>query len=194
MTRRIFLILSLIFPSVASSATSATAEAEQFLHKSVEEVIVVTGRIKDRSSVVDQLRPVLMKRVSFGTMAKRSVGPGWRQLSPDQQKKAIELFTTLVIRTYSSKFTPGERPEVNYKTAKSVDAARVDVATTAVYLGSRYNVTYRMEKEGDWKIVDVVIEGVSLVANYRSQLDAEFKKGGASRVLASLEQSVARPQ
>ena len=194
MTRRIFLILSLVFPSLASSATPSTAEAEEFLHKSIDEVVTVTGRIKDRKSVVDQLRPVLMRRVSFGTMAKRSVGPGWRQLSPDQQKRAIELFTTLVIRTYSSKFTPGERPQVTYKAAKSVDAGRVDVATTAVYLGSRYNVTYRMEKEGEWKITDVVIEGVSLVANYRSQLDAEFKKGGASQVIASLEQSVTRPQ
>jgi phospholipid transport system substrate-binding protein len=126
MTRRIFLILSLVFPSLASSATPSTAEAEQFLHKSIDEVVTVTGRIKDRKSVVDQLRPVLMRRVSFGTMAKRSVGPGWRQLSPDQQKKAIELFTTLVIRTYSSKFTPASalrsltRPPSLWRQAESM--------------------------------------------------------------------------
>jgi phospholipid transport system substrate-binding protein len=70
----------------------------------------------------------------------------------------------------------------------------VDVPTKMVYQGSHYSVTYRMEQESGWKITDVVIEGVSLIANYRSQLDAQFKKGGAESVLSSLTQSVSRPQ
>jgi phospholipid transport system substrate-binding protein len=51
-----------------------------------------------------------------------------------------------------------------------------------------------MEQESGWRIADVVIEGVSLVANYRSQLDAQYKKGGAEAVLGSLSQSVSRSQ
>jgi len=55
-------------------------------------------------------------------------------------------------------------------------------------------VTYRMEQEEGWRVTDVVIEGVSLIANYRSQLDAQFQKGGSNAVISSLTQSVARPQ
>jgi phospholipid transport system substrate-binding protein len=51
-----------------------------------------------------------------------------------------------------------------------------------------------MEQEESWRTTDVVIEGVSMVANYRSQLDPVFKKGGADAVISSLEQSVAKPQ
>jgi phospholipid transport system substrate-binding protein len=69
----------------------------------------------------------------------------------------------------------------------------VDVPTTLVYKGGRYAVTYRMEQIGGWRIADVVIEGVSLIANYRSQLDATFKQGGVEAVIRSLEQSVSRP-
>jgi phospholipid transport system substrate-binding protein len=67
----------------------------------------------------------------------------------------------------------------------------VDVPTTVVYQGNRYTVTYRIEQPG-WLITDVVIEGVSMIANYRSQLDATFKKGGAEAVVQSLESSVSK--
>lgn len=195
MNRRssLVLVFSLILP-IQSSSAADTDDALHFLQRSVDEVIGVTNRITDASTIVEKLRPLLKKSVSFETMARRSVGPGWRQMDPAQQKRAVELFTTLVIRTYSSQFTPGEKPQLVYKTAVSPESGRVDVPILAVYLGSKYDVTYRMEKEGSWKIVDVVIEGVSLVANYRGQLDAQFKKGGAAGVVSSLEQSVARPK
>jgi phospholipid transport system substrate-binding protein len=70
----------------------------------------------------------------------------------------------------------------------------VDVTTTTLYQGNRYSVIYRLEQEESWRTTDVVIEGVSMVANYRSQLDPVFKRGGAEAVLKSLEQSVAHPQ
>jgi phospholipid transport system substrate-binding protein len=63
-----------------------------------------------------------------------------------------------------------------------------------VYKGSHYSVTYRMEQISGWRIADVVIEGVSMIANYRSQLDAQYKKGGAAAVINSLNQSASRPQ
>ena len=192
MNRRPFVALLFSLPLITKGA--AADEAQARLRGAIDEVLAVSDRVSSRSALATTVRPVLQRHISFETMTRRAVGLGWKQFNAAQQKKATDLFTTLVIRTYSSKFTPGERPQVTYKAAKSVDAGRVDVATTAVYLGSRYNVTYRMENEGEWKITDVVIEGVSLVANYRSQLDAEFKKGGASQVIASLEQSVTRPQ
>jgi phospholipid transport system substrate-binding protein len=51
-----------------------------------------------------------------------------------------------------------------------------------------------MEQESSLRVVDVVIEGVSMIANYRTQLDAQFKRGGAAAAIASLEQSVSHPQ
>ncbi|MDZ4402683.1 ABC transporter substrate-binding protein [Prosthecobacter sp.] len=192
MTTRLFLTLLLAATPLAVSAQ--VAEAQTRLKSAVNEVLAVADRTANRNALAENVRPVLLKHVSFETMTKRAVGPGWRQFTPAQQKQATQLFSTLIIRTYSNKFTPGEHPVITYQTAVTPAAGRVDVPTSMVYKGSHYSVTYRMEQIGGWRISDVVIEGVSLIANYRSQLDAQFKKGGANAVLSSLTQSVSRPQ
>jgi phospholipid transport system substrate-binding protein len=194
MNRRSLLTFVVSFACSSVSWSAPATEAEEFLKKAVDEVLAVSDRASNASALADKVRPILQRYISFETMARRAVGPGWRQFTPDQQRKATQLFTTLVIRSYSSKFTPGERPVMSYQAAVAPAAGRVDVPTKLVYQGSRYSVTYRLEQEGSWKITDVVIEGVSLIANYRTQLDAKFKAGGAPAVITSLEQSVSRPK
>lgn len=194
MNRRYILALALILPTLPNVAVASPAEAQQRLQTAINEVLAVANRVSSRTELAASVRPVLQRHVSFDTMTRRAVGPGWRQFTQDQQQKATQLFTTLVIRTYSNKFTPGQRAAVDFKAALSPAAGRVDVPTDLIYKGSRYDVTYRMEQAGGgWRIADVVIEGVSMVANYRTQLDSTFKKGGAAAVITSLEQSVSRP-
>lgn len=190
MTLRYLLPLFLVMSPLAVSAQ--LAEAQSRLKSAVTEVLTVADRAGSRGALPEKLRPVLQKYVSFETMTKRAVGPGWRQFTPAQQQQATELFATLIIRSYSGKFTPGEHPAITYKNAVSPATGRVDVPTSMVYRGSQYSVTYRMEQVQGWRITDVVIEGVSLIANYRSQLDAQYKKGGANAVISSLTQSVSR--
>jgi phospholipid transport system substrate-binding protein len=192
MTLRFLLPLLLIAAPLAASAQLADAQVR--LKSAITEVLTVADRAGNRSALPEKLRPVLEKYVSFETMTKRSVGPGWKQFTPEQQQQATQLFSTLIIRSYSSKFTPGEHPTITYQAAVEPAAGRVDVPTSMVYQGSHYTVIYRMEQVLGWRITDVVIEGVSLIANYRSQLDAQFKKGGANAVISSLTQSVSRPQ
>lgn len=194
MTFRPFLALLLSAPWLIQSAAAQTAEAQSRLQLAVNEVLAAADRAPSRSALPERLRPALRKHVSFETMTRRAVGPGWRQFTAQQQQQATQLFETLIIRTYSNKFTPGEHPAITYKTAVSPGAGRVDVPTSMLYQGGRYSVTYRMEQIGGWRITDVVIEGVSMIANYRAQLDAQFKKGGANAVISSLSQSVSRPQ
>ena len=172
-------------------AFAGTEEGEKRLKSAVDDVISIADRASSTSALADDLRPVLVRAISFEAMTRRAVGPGWRQFSGEQQKKATGLFTTLIIRSYSSKFTIGEHPVVKYKTASEPAPGRVEVPTTLLYKGSDYDVTYRLEASEGWRITDVLVEGVSLIANYRSQFDAQFKKGGAEAVLNSLAQTVA---
>lgn len=190
--RRLFFILPLIL--LSAEAFASTEEAEKRLHKAVNEVLAVADKATSTSELADDLRPVLQKSLSFDLMTRRAIGPGWRQFTEDEQKKAIQLFTTLIIRTYSSKFTPGEHPDFTFKAASEPAPGRIEVPTTLVYQGSRYSVIYRLEEAEDWRITDVVIEGVSLIANYRTQFDSQFKNGGAKAVINALTKSVNQPK
>lgn len=176
------------------SLLASPAEAEKRLQTAINEVLKIAQNAPSDSALAESIRPVLEKYLSFSAMTRRAVGPGWRQFPKGDQTEAIRLFTTLIIRTYSKKLTPGEYPVIKFKTAATPAPGRVDIPTTLLYQGSTYNVTYRMEQDEGWRVTDVVIEGVSLIANYRTQFDAQFKKGGADAVLSSLTQSVARPK
>jgi len=185
------LLLSLL---IQGTAFASTEEAEKCLKKSVNEVITIASHAPNRVVLAESVRPVLENIISFDAMTRRSIGPGWRQFSTEQQKTAIPLYTTLIIRTYTAKFTPGELPVLTYKTALSPSPGRVEVPTNVLFKGNHYDVTYRLEDSGGWRITDVVIEGVSMIANYRTQFDAEFKQGGATAVISSLKRTVDAPQ
>ena len=182
--------LTLLFPLLAGVSLASNEGAETRLKSSVDQVVTTAKQAKDRAVLIAKVKPVLENILDFQIMTRRAVGPGWREFNPAQQKEAIGLFTTLILRTYTAKFTPGEYPDVIYKTSSSPAPGRVEIPTTAEYKGSRYDVIYRMEDKGGWLITDVVIEGVSLVANYRSQFDAQFKQGGVDAVLNALHRSV----
>jgi len=183
-----FLIVGLLSPF----AHAANDAAEKRLKASVDEVVAIVKQAKTRDALIAAVKPPLEKILNFGVMTRRSVGPSWRQLTPAQQQEATKLFTVMILRTYTAKFTPGEFPLVEFKPSSSTAPGRVEVPTTAMYRGSRYDAVYRMEdQDGNWTITDVVIEGVSLVADYRSQFDAEFQRGGAEGLLSAMRRSVA---
>jgi phospholipid transport system substrate-binding protein len=189
--RPLFAVLFALLLSLVLAVAGATDQAEKHLKEAVDEAIAIAGRASSHAALAEELRPVLIRAIDFEAMTRRAVGPGWKQFTDAQRKKATGLFTTLIIRNYSGKFTLGERPLVKYKPGVEPAPGRVEIPTTILYKGSHYAVNYRLEASGGWRVTDVQVEGVSLIANYRTQFDALFKKGGAEAVLNSLSHAVA---
>jgi len=188
------LILALLLPAllVPTTAGASTAEAEKRLQSAVNEFLRTAEKSANSQVLARDIKPVLTKYLCFDAMTRRAIGPGWRQFNEEQRSQAVGLFADLIIRSYSDKLTPGEFPVFEFKPASTPARGRVDVPTTFAYKGSKYAVIYRMEKTDQWRITDIVIEGVSFIANYRSQFDAVFKRGGVTAVLASLNQSATK--
>ena len=108
-------LLTLVLASALAVVTRASNEdAETTLRAAVDQVLTVAQKAKSGSSMADQITPVLLRYVCFESMTRRAVGPGWRQFTPDQKAEATKLFTKLIIRSYSEKFTPGEQPDTKY--------------------------------------------------------------------------------
>lgn len=185
--------LAPLLVAVAFSPLHAfAADPEVAVREGMDEILAVAEHSQGGRSMSKELQPILEKRVCFESMTRRAVGPGWKQFDAAQKEEATRLFTKLIIRSYCNKFTPGEKADIDYRKAVALSANTSEVPTVVAYKGSRYNIVYRMENRGSWLVTDILVEGVSLVANYRAQFDELFKKGGSAAVLASLKQSVSR--
>ncbi|MEZ5384344.1 MAG: hypothetical protein R3F13_02390 [Prosthecobacter sp.] len=142
-------------------------------------------------SLAQKDRPVLQKHVSFETMTRR-----WTrlaQLQLKEQRQATDLFS-LIIRTYANKFTPGEHPAISYRTAADLGSGRVDVPTPPWF--TRQPLQRHLPHRADfrrWRITDVSSRASARLHELRSQLDAQFKRGGAF-VISSSNQSVSVPE
>ena len=118
------------------------------------------------------IRQVTEEIFDFNEMARRALGQHWRQLTDQQRKEFVRLFTDLVEQSYMSKIELYSGEPIQYTGAK----VEGDVATVSTRLitkkGTDVPIDYRMLKRGSrWYIYDVNIEGVSLVNNYRPQFD-----------------------
>lgn len=180
-------------PSAASSKTGVVAP-EDMLKTAVDEVLAIAYDQASAESLAIRVRPLLEKNFNFEAVTRRAVGPGWRQFTAEQKTRAVSLFTDVVIRTYANKFEAGHRPGITYAKAIVPDPKRPELRelpTTIDYDGKKYSVLYRVELSGDrWRVSDVNIEGVSMIANWRSQLDPIFQREGAAGVIAALEKNL----
>ncbi len=197
-TRGFLLGLAVLFAGAGSAPGAATEPTPTaMLQSAVEEILTVAylaGGPGAPDTLVARMRPILDRTMDFESITRRAIGPGWRQFSAAERTRAVELFTALIVRTYAGRFTGGGRPTIEYKTAIATDPERWEVPTHVSRDGSSHEIIYRIEKRADgWRIYDIVAEGVSFVANYRSQFGALFQKGGAAAVLRALEAKQAAP-
>ncbi len=182
----------LIAMSLLSGLHAGNAPEER-LQKAVDESLAAAARATTNADLTEKMRPIAQRNMSFSVMTRRAIGPGWKSFSTEQQARATQLFAELLIRRYTERFTIGEKPSVTYKPALTPAPGRMEIPTLFFYKGNRYEVIYRIEQSEDWRITDIVIEGVSFIANYRSQLNAQYQKGGAVAVLDALSQAVKNP-
>jgi phospholipid transport system substrate-binding protein len=107
-------------------------------------------------------------------MAKRALATHWQGLSPQQRQEFVGLFRDLVERTYMTRLEQAvtERRDIQYL-GEQVEGSRAVVKTKAITTRNlEVPLDYRLTKSGDrWKVYDVLVEGVSLVNNYRSQFN-----------------------
>ena len=155
-------------------------EPQDKIRVTVDDVMdIIANKSLDAQQRRAQIRQVVLKRFGFDEMAQRSLGQHWRTLTPQQQKEFVELFTDLLERSYINRIEgySGGRQGVRYtKEDISGDKAIVDTEIVSGR-GEPAAVEYHLlHKDNDWKAYDIIIEGVSLVNNYRTQFNTVIMK------------------
>lgn len=124
----------------------------------------------------ERLRQAVYQRFGFEEMARRSLGRHWRDLSGEQRQEFVGLFSDLLERSYVGKIEgagAGSRIDYTRETIDDEGFASVQTVVTNP-LDSQFEVEYRLlQRNGaaSWEVYDIVIEGVSLINNYRTQFN-----------------------
>jgi len=162
-------------------ATAWAGPPTEAVRKSVDEVIRIledpawkkAEKKEERRKLLEQ---TIAQRFDFAEMAKRSLGAEWAKRTPDEQKEFAANFQTLLANTYLGRIEAYTGEKVQYlKELNDGDYAEV---YTHVDTGkSVIDISYRLQKNSDdWRVYDVVVEGTSLVQNYREQFKRIIRK------------------
>lgn len=186
----------LVFASASALQAAPADEAKAAVASGIEEVSTAIRERPPQDDLVALLDTLVDKHFAFATTTRLAIGPAWRDFSPEQQARAISLFSRLVIRTYADRVTGDLRPTIVYGQPLELKAGRVEVPTQTTSAGQTYAVAYRLELDSKsqparWRVYDVVAEGVSLISNYRSQFDPIVKKSGPVGLIEALEAKLA---
>ena len=177
--RHVALVLALAVAGLALAASPARAGAPlEQLRLQVDRVLKVlddaelkkADRAKDRRVTV---RKIANEIFDFTETAKRSLGRHWLGRTPAEQAEFVQVFTDLLERSYISKVElyGGEKMQYVSDAIENGDQAKVQTKLMTKQ-GGEIPIEYRMHKKGErWLVYDVVIEGVSLVSNYRTQFN-----------------------
>jgi phospholipid transport system substrate-binding protein len=144
---------------------------------------------RDPAAMYKLLNSIVVPHFDFDATAKLVLGRAWRDMTPEQQQRFIQEFSTHLIRIYAGSLVKFKDQTIEYKPLRAPAAADDVAVHTEVQQGNGpvIPIDYRMHlKGGDWKVYDVSIDGISLVASNRSSYAAEIRKGGIDTLTARL--------
>jgi phospholipid transport system substrate-binding protein len=141
-------------------------------------------KVNERTAAVNNVADEIF---DFGETAKRSLGQHWAQRTPAEREEFVRLFTELVQRTYLSKVDQ-YNSEMTFQD-DTVDGNQAVVRTTLLLgKGGRMSLDYRMHRPRDrWQVYDLSIDGISLVASYRSQFNKVVRTDSYEALVARLK-------
>jgi phospholipid transport system substrate-binding protein len=167
------IVLALVALLAVSSPAAAAASPTEDLRTHVD-IVIKTLQTKDGTPQERRaaVRKVAAQIFDFEETAKRSLGPHWQARTPAERQEFVTLFTDLLEHAYFSKIEQYGGEKVAYLG----DTLNGDLATVRSKIvtpkGTEIPIDYRMlRRNGRWLVYDVIIEGVSLVGNYRTQFN-----------------------
>jgi len=171
-------------PAAAGGATEA-------MKSTIDEVLTIIrdkelkqpGRAEERRQRLEQ---VVGDRFDYEEMSRRSLGASWGNLSDKEKQEFVALFQTLLVNTYADKiesYTGDGVQFLNERNEKEYAEVRTKVLTGKTEIPLDYRL---LNKGSGWRVYDVVVDGVSLVNNYRGQFSKILRNGSYADLVDQL--------
>jgi phospholipid transport system substrate-binding protein len=173
MSKRFYWVFFIVF-MIAPPVMSAQGPLET-VKVQIDKVIEV---LKDptlagesgRQTKIEKISEITENVFDFTELSKRSLGRAWSQFSPEQQTEFVLLYKKLLKNTYADRIVSYNNEKIQFGNETPLSDTTTEVQTTIGTNTGDVPINYRMKKNNDqWRVYDVVIEGVSLINNYRTQ-------------------------
>jgi phospholipid transport system substrate-binding protein len=184
---------------VSVSSDDATASVKTIIDQSI---VVFKDRGLSAPDREQKLRAIAESHFDFQEMAKSAIGYHWKTLTPAQQAEFVPLFTTFIEDAYLSRIESYSVEKINQQiqssmiqfikqTSNGPDYAEV---FSTVVLQDRKDpiaVNYEMRHDGsEWKIYDITIDAISVIANYRNQFNRVLNSDGYDKLVSIIRQKI----
>ena len=195
--RRAVVILTLtaaIALSLAPSRFIATARADDPMGVVKTTVNQALDVLRDSSTPLaqrqDKLRQIVATTFDFTEMAKSALGYHWKQITPAQQQEFTTAFVAFIEDSYLSKINEYRGQQVSFLKSTSDGPQYAQVSTDIIEPDGKdtIHVNYRLLQSGDtWKIYDVTVDAISIIANYRNQFNRVMNNSGYDTLISDLK-------
>ena len=181
---------------MAVPCTVVASGAKETVQTEVNKIVTTIGTpgFKDqpRDKQITGVRQIINSIFDYSELSKRTLGRGWKKFSPEQKEEFIALFSELLENTYADRILAYTDEKINFGDEIALKKNRVEVKSTIITKANKsVPLNYRMiQKNGNWRVYDVVIEGISLVQNYRSQFREILAKKTPQDLIDTLKEKV----
>jgi len=143
----------------------------------------------NRAKLIQLIDAKVLPHFNFAAMTALALGQSWNRANPEQKKRLTEEFRTLLVRTYASALAAYSEQKFDFRPLRAKPAdTDVTVQVRVLQPGSQpVPIDYSMEKTASgWKVYDVMVGGVSLVANYRTEFNNVVRESGIDGLIKNL--------
>ncbi len=177
---------------ICVAMTALADEPLKIIETRVDRIVKILGnKGLDEDVKVKQLEMAANETFDYVYLSRMTLGRNWLKLDDGQRSEFVELYRQLLEKNYMGQLLKYTDEKVVFDRQTLLSDTKAEVDSNIVSSDKKIPITYRLiQRGGDWKVYDLVIEGVSLVSNYRTQFNDILSRQTPSEMLAILRKKV----
>jgi phospholipid transport system substrate-binding protein len=168
---------------MVAGAMAATGTPREVVQAAVTRVIVAMQQQADWEQARNEIRSAARDLFDFDEMARRTLTRHWASRSPEEQAEFVRLFVDLLERSYIGRIESWSGEKILY-TSEVVEGPFASVRSKIVTRRAEVALEYRLlQRDGRWRVYDVLMDGVSFVSTFRSEFDRIIQQSSWSGLM-----------
>ena len=184
------LLLAVTLPSDGTAAATAQ-DARQFVDNLSKQVLTVLDSNANQEQRHQQLQQMFLENMDIDWMGRFALGPGWRQATGDQHRRYLDAYKHYLLARYTTNFTDYTGSNYNITGTQTTPDGQFTV-TMHIKTPNRQQVhdagyTLHTVKDGQLKITDIIVDGVSMITTQRADFSSVFQQQGINGLIAAIQ-------